>query len=306
MNGVQIKESWPSLPVESWRDTCETLHLWTQVIGKIRLALAPNINHWWGVTLYVTARGLTTSPMPCANRQLQINFDFIGHELQIEVSDGDRRILPLQPQSVATFYHAVMSALETLNIDVKIWPVPVEMANPIPFQQDTTLRAYDPEAARLFWRILAQTAHVFTEFRARFLGKVSPVQFFWGGSDLAVTRFSGRVAPTHPSTPGMPDFITLEAYSHEVSSAGFWPGGGGVDYPAFYSYAYPEPAGYGTFPILPLEASYNTDLHEFLLPYEAVRRAPEPDKMLLSFLQSTYEAAADLGKWDRCALERMA
>ena len=295
---------WPSLPLESWRETCETLHLWTQVVGKIRLALSPPINHWWGVTLYVTGRGLTTSPMSYAGKQFQIEFDFIGHELRIEVSDRTRRILPLMPQAVAAFYQDVMDALRSLDIDIKLWPVPVEVPNPIPFEQDETHRAYNPDQAQRFWRILAQTERVFTDFRARFLGKVSPVHFFWGSFDLAVTRFSGRPAPTHPGGPGLPDWVVREAYSHECSSAGFWPGGGGVDFPAFYSYAYPEPEGYSDFPILPPEAFYNSDLHEFLLPYEAMRLAPSPDAALLAFLQSTYEAAADLGRWDRPALER--
>jgi len=297
-------EIWLLLPLEDWQDTCATLHMWAQIVGKIRMALAPPINHWWEVVLYVTARGLTTSSIPYETRQFQIAFDFISHELRIDASDGGRVVLALQPQTVAEFYRRVMSALRSLGIEVKIWPVPVEVPNPIPFEQDETHRSYNPEQAQRFWRILVQTDRVFTEFRAGFLGKVSPVHFFWGSFDLAVTRFSGKIAPPHPGGPGLPGWVVREAYSHEVSSAGFWPGGGGVDYPAFYSYAYPEPAGYGDFPILPPEASYNADLHEFLLPYDAVRLAPSPDETLLAFLQSTYEAAANLGSWDRFALER--
>jgi len=297
-------EIWPPLPLEEWRETCATLHLWTQVIGKVRLALAPPVNHWWEVPLYVTARGLTTSPIPYQSRYFQVDFDFVSHELRIDRDDGRRYILPLKPQTVAAFYRDVMDALRSLDIDLKIWPVPVEVPEPIPFEQDETPRAYDLEQARRFWRVLVQADRVFTEFRARFLGKVSPVHFFWGSFDLAVTRFSGWAAPKHPSVPGLADHVLQEAYSHECSSAGFWPGGGGVDFPAFYSYAYPEPPGYARFPILPPEASYDPQLHEFLLPYEAVRRAPSPDDMLLAFLQSTYDAAADLGRWDRPALER--
>ena len=297
-------EVWPSLPLEEWRETCETLHLWTQVVGKVRLALAPLINHWWEAALYVTARGLTTSPIPYQSHYFQIDFDFISHELRIDRDDGRRHILPLKPQTVAAFYRDVMDALHSLEIEVKLWPVPVEVPDPIPFEQDETHRTYDPEQAQRFWRVLVQTDRVFTEFRARFVGKVSPVHFFWGSFDLVVTRFSGRAAPKHSSVPGLADHVLQEAYSHECSSAGFWPGGGGVDFPAFYSYAYPEPPGYDGFRILPPEASYDPQLHEFLLPYEAVRLAPAPDEMLLAFLQSTYEAAADLGRWDRPALER--
>jgi len=299
-------EVWPALPLEGWRETCETLQLWTQVVGKIRLALSPPINHWWGVPLYVTARGLTTSPIPYGKCAFQMDFDFIRHELVIDVSTGEQCILPLKAQSVASFYRDVLAALHSLDIRVKIWPVPVEVPDPIAFEQDTMHKAYDPEQAQRFWRILVQTDRIFTNFRSRFLGKVSPVHFFWGSFDLAVTRFSGRVAPKHPGAPGLAERVVQEAYSHEVSSAGFWPGGGGVDFPAFYSYAYPEPPGYDHFSVLSAEAYYNTQIHEFLLPYEAIRLAPSPDEMLLAFLQSTYEAAADLGQWDRAALERTA
>ncbi len=301
---LKSAELWPPLPWEEWRETCETLHLWMQVVGKVRLALAPLVNHWWEVPLYVTARGLTTSPISYQARYFQIDFDFISHELRLDRDDGRRYVLPLKPQTVAAFYRNVMDALRFLEIEVKIWPVPVEVPEPIPFEQDETHRAYDPEQAQRFWRVLVQTDRVFTEFRARFVGKVSPVHFFWGSFDLVVTRFSGRAAPKHSSVPGIADHVLQEAYSHECSSAGFWPGGGGVNFPAFYSYAYPEPPGYDGFRILPPEASYDPQLHEFLLPYEAVRLAPSPDEMLLAFLQSTYEAAADLGRWDRPALER--
>lgn len=296
-------ETWPSLPLEAWQETYATLHMWTQIVGKIRMAQAPLINHWWGMTLYVTARGLTTSPMPDGPRTFQIDFDFLAHELQIEVSDGSRRQIALRPCTVADFYAETMDTLHSLDIDVPIWTMPVEVPNPIPFEHDTTHHSYDPENAQRFWRILTQAERVFTEFRSGFLGKVSPPHFFWGSFDLAVTRFSGRIAPPHPPTPGVPDRITREAYSHEVSSAGFWPGAG-LGYPAFYAYAYPAPKGFGEHPIQPAEAFYNSDMGEFLLPYEAVRSAPSPDALLLAFLKSTYEAAADLAKWDRAALER--
>lgn len=296
-------EAWSSLPLEAWQETYATLHMWTQVVGKIRLALSPLINHWWGATLYVTARGLTTSPMPYGTRTVQIDFDFLAHELQIEASDGSRRQIALEPRTVADFYQETMAALHSLDLDVKIWPVPVEVPNPIPFDQDETHCAYDPEQAQRFWRILVQTERVFTDFRAQFLGKVSPAHFFWGSFDLAVTRFSGRGAPSHPGSPGVADRVTREAYSHEVSSAGFWPGAG-LGYPAFYSYAYPTPEGFANVPIQPAEAFFSKDFGEFLLPYDAVRAAPSPDEMLMAFLQSTYDAAADLGKWDRAFLER--
>jgi hypothetical protein len=297
-------DTWPSLPPEAWRDTYATLHMWTQVIGKVRLALAPRINHWWQVPLYVTSRGFTTSPIPYGTRTFQIDFDFLGHELRIETSAGDRRALALAPRSVADFYRETMAALRSLGIEVSIWTTPVEVQDPVPFEQDRAHAAYDPEYAQRFWRILVQADRVFKEFRSRFLGKVSPVHFFWGSFDLAVTRFSGRPAPAHPGAPNVADVVTREAYSHEVSSCGFWPGGGGVDTPVFYAYAYPEPEGFRAYPIRPGEAHYSSELGEFLLPYHAVRAAAAPDEVLLAFLQSTYEAAADLGEWDRAALER--
>lgn len=300
---VAPTETWPSLPLERWKDTYATLHMWTQVVGKIRLALAPLINHWWQVTLYVTSRGLTTSPIPYGTRTFQIDFDFLAHELHIDTGEGERRTLPLEPRSVADFYHRTMAALHALGIDVPIWSTPVEIENPIPFERDDR-HAYDPEYAQRFWRILVQTDRVLSAFRAGFLGKASPVHFFWGSFDLAVTRFSGRLAPVHPGAPNVADFVTREAYSHEVSSCGFWPGGGPIGEPVFYAYAYPEPAGFKDFPVQPAEAFYSPDLREFLLPYEAIRNAKSPDQALLAFLQSTYEAAADLGKWDRVNLER--
>jgi hypothetical protein len=296
-------DAWPSLPLGDWEDTYATLHMWTQVIGKIRLALAPLINHWWQVPLYVTARGLTTSPIPYGTRTFQIDFDFLAHELHIDTSSGGQRSFPLAPRSVADTYYRTMEALRTLEIDVPIWTTPVEIANPIPFEQDDR-HAYDPDYAQRFWRILVQADRVLTGFRAGFLGKASPVHFFWGSFDLAVTRFSGRRAPVHPGAPNVADFVTREAYSHEVSSCGFWPGGGPISEPVFYAYAYPEPPGFKDYPIRPAEAFYSPELGEFLLPYEAVLNAESPDQALLAFAQSTYEAAANLGKWDRQNLER--
>jgi hypothetical protein len=298
-------EAWPSLPLEAWAETCETLHLWTQIVGKVRLTQSPWVNHGWNVTLYVTARGLTTSPIPHGVRTFQIDFDFIAHQLILRTSDGGAGHLALEPQSVATFYGRLMEEIERLGLPVHIYPRPNEVADPIRFDQDEIHRSYDPEYAHRFWRALVQADRVFKEFRARFLGKCSPVHFFWGAPDLAVTRFSGRRAPEHPGgVPNLPDWVTREAYSHEVSSCGFWTGGGVVPYPAFYSYAYPEPAGFAAAPLKPEAAFYSADLREFILPYDAVRQSESPDATLLDFLQSTYEAAADLAQWDRGALER--
>lgn len=294
---------WPSLPVEAWQDTHDTLRLWFQVIGKIRLKLAPMINHWWQVPLYVTARGLTTSPMPYGEEIFQIDFDFIDHVLRIATEEGHDRSVELRSRSVADFYQAAMSALNSLGIDVPIWSTPVEVPDTTPFEQDTRHSTYDPESAHRFWRVLVQADRVMQEFRSRFIGKNSPVHFFWGGFDMAVTRFSGRRAPRHSLVPDLADHITQEAYSHEVSSCGFWPGAG-LGVPAFYSYAYPEPTGFKAYPVIPEEAYYNPDLGEFILPYDAVRTAGSPDDKLLSFFQSTYEAAAVLGRWDRASLER--
>jgi hypothetical protein len=297
-------EAWPSLPLEAWSDTCATLHMWTQIVGKIRLTQSPWINHSWHVTLYVTTRGLTTSPIPYGNRTFQIDFDFIGHEVKIQSSDGGVAGFSLQPQSVAVFYRRLQSEMGKLDLHVNINEKPNEIPDPIPFDQDETHKAYDPEYANRFWRVLVQADRVFKEFRARFVGKCSPVHYFWGAPDLAVTRFSGRPAPQHPGgVPHLPDQVAREAYSHEVSSCGFWPGGGPVAYPVFYSYAYPEPSGFAGAPVKPGAAFYNTDLREFILPYDAVRAAESPDEMLLDFLQTTYEAAANLANWDRNFLE---
>lgn len=293
---------WPALPQAAWSDTCATLQLWMQIVGKIRLALMPAINHAWNVTLYPTIRGLTTAPMPHGTRMLQIDFDFIEHILLFQTNDGGRHTLLLQPMTVAAFYQQVLSALDALHTPVRIWHMPVEVAEPIPFEQDQTHQAYDPEYAQRFWRILLQTTRVFTIFRARFTGKVSPIHLFWGALDLACTRFSGRPAPEHPSMAGLPDRVTRDAYSHEVSSCGFWPGAPGIE-PLFYSYAYPEPPGYAQSSIAPAQARFDSTLGEFALPYEAMRQSADPDSTLLQFLQSTYEAAANCAHWDRAALE---
>jgi hypothetical protein len=300
-----LDTTWPSLPLAAWQDTYETLHMWTQIVGKIRLALVPQINHWWNSTLYVTPRGLTTSTMPYGTRTFEISFDFLDHHLQIETSDGITRRIALVPRSVADFYQDVMGTLHEIGIEVRIWTRPQEVQEPIPFEQDYNHAAYDPEYAQRLWRILVQADRVMTVFRSRFIGKSSPVHFFWGSFDLAVTRFSGRRAPEHPGgVPNMADWVTREAYSHEVSSCGFWPGGGAVVEPVFYAYAYPAPEGFQDYPIQPKEAFYSSQMQEFILPYEAVRQADNPDEILLTFLQSTYEAAANLGNWDRAALER--
>ena len=298
-------DPWPSLPLNEWKDTAATLHMWTQIIGKIRLSQTPWINHSWHVTLYVTSRGLTTSPIPYGLKTFQIDFDFIDHKLVIETSDGNVRLLDLRPRTVADFYSQVMSSLKSLGIDVAIHTTPNEIPDPIPFEEDHKNASYDADYANRFWRVLVQTDRIFKEFRARFIGKCSPVHFFWGSFDLAVTRFSGRTAPPHPGgVPHMPDVVAREAYSHEVSSCGFWPGGGAIDYPAYYAYAYPTPEGFKDYKIKPKGAFYSNDLGEFLLPYDEVRASDDPDAALLGFLQSTYEAAADLAKWDRAALER--
>jgi hypothetical protein len=295
----------PSLPLSSWQDTYTVLHLWTQIVGKIRLALSPKINHWWQSTLYVTPRGLTTGAIPYKTRTFEIRFDFIDGQLYIEASDGAIQKIELVTRSVADFYHAVMTALKDLDIEVSIWTMPQEIADPIPFDRDDRYFAYDPESARHFWQILVQVDRMMTVFRSEFIGKSSPVHFFWGSFDLAVTRFSGRTAPQHPGgVPGMADWVTREAYSHEVSSCGFWAGGGEVTEPVFYAYAYPQPEGYSTYPIQPKEAFYHPQLGEFILPYETVRQTVDPAALLLTFLHSTYEAAATLSKWDRATLER--
>ena len=297
-------EPWPDLPYDSWKETCATLHLWTQVIGKIRLARSPWLNHSWHVPLYVTARGLTTSAIPYAPRTFDIEFDFVDHVLLLRSSDGATRELPLHPRTVADFYRTVMEVLEDMALPVIIDRVPNEIADAIPFDRDVAHSAYDPDSAQRFWRLLVQADRVFSQFRTAFLGKCSPVHFFWGSFDLAVTRFSGRPAPPHPGgVPNLPDSVAREAYSHEVSSAGFWPGGGAINYPAFYSYTYPEPIGFRDATVRPREAFFSEALGEFLLPYDVVRTAADPDAVLLAFLQTTYEAAAEAGQWDRTALE---
>ena len=304
MTARSLQDAWPELQYERWKDSYATLHRWTQVVGKIRLAQSPWLNHSWHVPLYVTARGLTTSSIPYRDRVFDIAFDFVDHALVVRVSDGAERRLPLQPRTVADFYAAVMSMLDEAGIPVRIDRIPNEIADAIPFDQDTTHSAYDAKYVQRFWRALLQVDRVFSQFRTAFLGKCSPVHFFWGSFDLAVTRFSGRSAPPHPGgIPHLADSVVREAYSHEVSSAGFWPGGSGVEYPVFFSYAYPEPTGFREMAVRPAAASFNTALGEFLLPYDAVRTAADPDRALLEFLQSTYEAAANAAHWERGALE---
>jgi hypothetical protein len=293
-------EAWPSLPLSRWADTYDTLHMWTQIVGKIRLVLSPHVNHWWQVPLYVSARGLTTSPIPHGNIIFEVEFDFIDHKLNVFTNRGQNKGFRLCPRTVADFYAEFLGLLHSLDINVKIWPMPVEVPNPIRFDQDTTHASYDPQYANAFWRILVTCDCIFKEFRSRFIGKVSPVHFFWGSFDLAVTRFSGRPAPER----GGADRITREAYSHEVSSVGFWPGGGEIKGAAFYSYAAPQPAGFDKRLARPAKAFYDTQLGEFLLMYDDVRASDSPRNALLEFCQSTYEAAADLGNWDRRALER--
>jgi hypothetical protein len=296
---------WPALPLDEWRDTYATLHRWTQIVGKVRLERMPWINHSWHTTLYVTARGLTTSPIWRLAKTLQMDFDFVDHRLLVLTGDGETRSIALRPMSVADFFREVMTALQELGVETIIDNQPSELPDALPFHEDVVHSSYDGEAVQRWWRALLQCTRVFTKFRAGFIGKCSPVHFFWGAFDLAVTRFSGRPAPVHPGgVPHLPDWVVREAYSHEVSSAGFWPGGGAISYPAFYSYAYPEPAGYKDAAVRPSGASYNPDLREFILPYDVVRTAESPDEVLMEFLNSTYLAAADLGGWDRQALER--
>jgi hypothetical protein len=300
----QTTQLWPELNYDAWRETRATLQLWTQIVGKIRLMQTPWLNHSWHVPLYVNSRGLTTSPITHGSGSFDLQFDFIEHVLDITVSDGATRSLALQPQSVADFYAAVMAALVDLGVAVAINEKPCEIAGAIPFSQDRTHAAYDPVYARRFWQVLLQTDRVLKKFRTGFLGKCSPVHFFWGSFDLAVTRFSGRRAPPFSGTaPGVAQEVMREAYSHEVSSAGFWPGGNGTDFPAFYSYTYPAPAGFRQFAVQPAGAFFSEALGEFLLPYDIVRTAADPEAALLDFLQSTYEAAAVTADWDRTALE---
>jgi Family of unknown function (DUF5996) len=294
-------QCWPALPLDSWKDTYATLHMWTQIVGKVRLRLTPLVNHWWNVPLYVTARGLTTSRIPYGQRSFELWFDFIRHQLVLETSEGLLKTLNLVPRSVADFYQEFLSMLRSAEIEVKIWRMPVEIPNPIPFDQDRVHASYDSKAVEKFWRILLSVDSVFNQFRAGFIGKSSPVHFFWGSFDLAVTRFSGRRAPERPGA----DAMTREAYSHEVSSVGFWPGSGDIKDAAFYSYAAPEPQGFKEARVQPNAAFYHQQLGEFLLMYVDVRRAESPTRSLLDFCQSTYEAAATLGNWDRHGLERL-
>jgi hypothetical protein len=296
---------WPPLPLAAWRDTYATLHMWTQVVGKTRLALAPMENHWWQCTLYVSERGLTTSPMPEGTRLLTVEFDFVAHQLVLRTAEGTQRQFALVPQSVARFHAQYLQALRELGFAPRIHARPSEVEEAIPFAEDEKHASYDRDAVHRWWRAMVQADRVFKRFRSGFVGKQSPVHFFWGSFDLAVTRFSGRPAPRHPGgAPNCPDYVMVEAYARECSSAGFWPGGGPVDEAAFYAYAYPAPEGYAAAPVQPAAASYHAGAGEFILPYEAVRTAPDPDAMLLQFLQSTYEAAATRGRWDREALER--
>jgi Family of unknown function (DUF5996) len=297
---MTAQNAWPALPLKDWQDTYATLHMWTQVVGKIRLALTPRMNHWWEVPLYVNAVGLTTSAIPYQGDAFEIEFDFIHHQLLIRTSKGAEKRIALQPRSVAEFYHEVMANLNSLGISVKIWPMPVEVPNAIRFDQDTQHASYDPEYANRFWRILVIIEKTFVEFRSRFIGKCSPVHFFWGSFDLAVTRFSGRRAPERPDA----DRVTREAYSHEVISAGWWPGAGEIQAPAFYAYAAPEPAGFAEVKVRPEKAFYHPQLHEFLLMYDDVRNSTSPSSLVLEFLQTTYEAGANLGEWNRPELER--
>ena len=305
MHPTQRPQAWPGLSLEGWADTYATLHRWMQIVGKVRLVQGPWLNHCWDCALYVTSRGLGTSPVPHGLRTFEVGFDFVEHRLKIESSDGGVGGFPLRAESVAAFYRRLMAELEGLGLPVRINKRPNEVPDPVPFDEDEAHAAYDPDYANRFWRVLVQSERVFRAFRGRFTGKSSPVHFFWGAPDLAVTRFSGRVAPEHPGgIPNLPDHVTREAYSHEVSSCGFWPGGGPVSYAAFYSYAYPEPPEFSAASVRPGEAFWSPDLKEFLLPYDVVRGSEDPDAVLLEFLQSTYEAAATLGKWDRAALER--
>jgi hypothetical protein len=297
---LESPEAWPALPLSAWADTRDTLQMWTQIAGKIRLALSPHVNHWWQVPLYVSARGLTTSPIPYGNVIFEIEFDFIDHLLRVTTNRGENKTMRLYARTVADFHAELMALLASLEIGVKIWPMPVEVPNPIRFNLDTVHASYDPDYANAFWRILVTVDCIFKEFRSRFIGKVSPVHFFWGSFDLAVTRFSGRRAPERAGA----DRMTREAYSHEVSSVGFWPGGGDIQGAAFYSYAVPSPAGFGERAVRPAKAFYHTQMGEFLLMYDDVRTAESPQTALLDFCQSTYEAAADLANWDRGALER--
>jgi hypothetical protein len=301
-NSIDLPECWPALPLASWERTRATLHMWTQIVGKIRMTLTPLVNHWWNVPLYVTPRGLTTAMIPYGSRSFELRFDFLAHDLVLETSDGATLSMALRPRSVSDFYVECMEMLRGEGIEVSIWKMPVEVPDPIPFDKDREHASYDAERVKTFWRILLTVDAVLQQFRARYVGKVSPVHFFWGSFDLAVTRFSGRRAPERAGA----DPVTHEAYSHEVSSVGFWPGSGSVRDPAFYAYAAPSPEGFGKAQVQPDAARWNSELGEFLLRYDDVRTQAQASEALLSFCQSTYEAAAELGQWDRASLERTA
>lgn len=302
---LEIREEiWPALEYSAWAQTCETLHLWTQIVGKVRMTLSPWVNHSWHVTLYLTARGLTTGPIPYGMRMFELRFDFISHELRLLAGNGDVRVLKLRPQSVAAFYRDLMEALSALDLKVEISTMPNELPDAVRFDEDERHASYDAAAAHRFWQVLSQCGRVFAAFRSRFCGKCSPVHFFWGSFDLAVTRFSGRSAPPHPGgIPHLPDAVAREAYSQEVSSLGFWPGNAQIPQALFYSYAYPAPEGFAAAKIAPAAAYFHEQLKEWVLPYEAVRAAASPDDEILAFAQSTYDAASTLAKWDRDALE---
>ena len=298
-------QRWPALPLAEWDDTRATLHLWTQIVGKVRLALAPMVNHWWQVPLYVSARGLTTSAIPYSGGVVELTFDFQDEVLRIRTSAGASRAVELAPRTVADFHGDVMSTLLDVGVRAHITRTPVELENVIPFDEDETHASFDAEAARRFWRVLIDVDRVLHGFRGRFLGKCSPVHFWWGSFDIAVTRFSGRKAPRHPGgIPNVPDCVTREAYSHECMSVGWWPGGGLVPEPAFYAYSYPEPDGCSVAPIRPAAAYYHPEMREWILPYEAVRTASDPDAEVMFFLESAYDTVARLGKWDRASLDR--
>jgi hypothetical protein len=305
VSSISTRAEWPELGLSDWMESRDALQLWLQIVGKIRLRLTPLVNHYWNCPLYLTARGITTSPMPYQSKSFTIDFDFIKHRLVIATSDGGKGGFGLEAQSVAAFYRRLQEELARLGITVRINERPNELPTVVPFPQDDTLRPYDADAVHRFWRVLSHADRVFNQFRARFIGKCSPVHLFWGAMDLAVTRFSGRAAPAHPGgVPNLPDRVTRESYSHEVSSCGFWTGTAPIDYPAFYSYAYPQPQGFGEARVRPDGAFYSKEFGEFILPYDRVRESASPDDTLLEFLQSTYVAAADLAHWDRVALER--
>ena len=301
---ASLTTAWPKLPLDEWQPTYATLHLWTQIVGKTRLRLSPKQNHWWHCTLYVTSRGLGTSPMPYGERTFEIDFDFLDHQLVARTSEGETRAMPLVPRTVAEFYREYLALLGSLGVDVRIHGSPNEIPDAIPFARDSVHGSYDADAVQRCWRIFVNADRALKEFRGRFVGKSSPVHFWWGSFDLACTRFSGRRAPPHPGgIPNLPDYVTREGYSHECISAGWWPGSGPIAEPAFYAYAYPEPPGCSDAPLAPAGARYDGTMHEWILPYDAVRNAAEPHVAVMEFLQSTYDAAAKLGNWNRRELE---